>query len=481
MENSLEKIKGQQQGRQRRVHAFEDDALGHDDAVALTERLKKGRVSAKELAKAAIDRAERVDGILHAIQLRDYDYALASAHDPAQGIFSGIPTFIKDNTDVRGLPTNHGSCAFVANPAKKTGAFARQYMAQGFTLLGKSTLPEFGFNATTEFMDPKLATRNPWHTEYSCGASSGGSAALVAAGVIPIAHANDGGGSIRIPAACCGLVGLKPTRGRLVDGEAARSLPINIIGEGVVTRSVRDTAAFFAGAERYWRNPKLPELGLIEGPGSRRLKIGLVTNSIMGTPISDETRAVVTETATLLESMGHIVVETPLPVTDRFGSDFTVYWGLMTFLVSKFGKRLFSPDFDPSKLDGLTQGLAALYREKIWGTIGVLRRLRGTTRTYRDTFRDYDLILSPVLCHAPPKLGHLSPEVPFDTLLDRLEKYTGFTPYNNISGGPAISLPMGTSAEGLPIGVHFSADHGDEKTLLEIAFALEEAKPWATL
>lgn len=183
-------------------------------------------------------------------------------------------------------------------------------LSQGYICLGKSTLPEFGFNASTEPAqgDP---TRNPWNLDYSCGASSGGAAALVAAGVVPIAHANDGGGSIRIPAACCGLVGLKPTRGRVVDNDAARDLPVNIISDGVVTRSVRDTAGFLAYAESWFKNRKLPAIGHVQGPPSgRQLRIGLVLDSINGHPPTDpETRLTVEQTARYLEKLGGHIIE----------------------------------------------------------------------------------------------------------------------------------------------------------------------------
>ncbi|HCT40982.1 MAG TPA: amidase [Moraxellaceae bacterium] len=459
------------------IHAFSGDILSDLDAVGIAELLRSGAVSAREVAEAAIARAHQVESHINAIELAAFEQALATADTRTRGIFAGVPTFVKDNTDIRGLPTNHGSQAVNGRPARADGAFAQQYMDQGFVCLGKSTLPEFGFNASTEYMG-SAPTRNPWHTDYSSGASSGGSAALVAAGVVAIAHANDGGGSIRIPAAACGLIGLKPTRGRLVDSEATRSLPVNIVSEGVVTRSVRDTAHFYAGAEQSYRNRKLAPVGLVKGPGTRRLRIGLVHDSITGNATDAETRATVNATAALLESMGHDVTEMPLPITKTFASDFSIYWGMLSFLVSTFGKKIMSPDFDASKLDNLSRGLASHYKKNFLKTPMVLYRLRKSQDDYARIFDDYDLILSPVLAHTTPKIGHLSPEQDFDSLFERLLNYVSFTPLNNASGGPAISLPMGATSLGLPIAVQFSANHGDERTLLEIAYALEEAKPW---
>lgn len=460
-----------------RVHAFTDDALADHDATAIAALIRQHKLAPREVLEAAIHRALKVESSIHAIEIAVFRQSLRDASRPHHGFFAGVPTFIKDNTDIKGLPTSHGSDAVNARPAKKHGAFAQQYMAQGFVCMGKSRMPEFGLNATTEFMD-HLPTRNPWHLAYSSGASSGGSAALVAAGVVPIAHANDGGGSIRIPAACCGLVGLKPSRGRLLDSESSRSLPINIIGEGVVTRSVRDTAHFFAEAEKYYYNPKMPRMGLVEGPGSRRLRVGLVVDSITGDRTDDETRAVVQQAAALLSGMGHQIEEMPLNVRSTFAHDFGVYWGMLSFLVAKFGKRIMSPEFDAASLDDLTKGLAGLYRKNMLKTPLVLYRLKKIYQEYAQMFNNYDLILSPVLAHTTPQLGYLSPGTSFDVLFDRLMRYVSFTPLNNVAGSPAISLPMGLSRNGLPIGVHFSANHGAERSLLEIAYEIEQAQPW---
>lgn len=459
------------------VHAFGDDALADHDATAIATLIRQGEVSAREVAEAAVARARRMQPLLNAVEAENFEAALEAAQQaPQGGMFAGVPTFVKDNTDVEGLPTRQGSAAIPARPSAHTNAFAKQFLAQGFVLLGKSALPEFGFNASTEFMH-REPTRNPWHTDYSAGASSGGAAALVAAGVVPIAHANDGGGSIRIPAAACGLIGLKPTRGRHLDSEAAQSLPVNIVSEGVVTRSVRDTANFMAGLEQHWRNPALPPVGQVNGPGARRLRIGMVLDSVTG-PSDTETRETVLATARLLENLGHRVSEIPLPIGPRFADDFAVYWGLLSFLVSTFGHRVIHPGFDASQLDNLTRGLAKHWRGNVLKTPFVIRRLKKLHGEYAAHFHACDVILTPVLAHTTPLLGHLSPAQDFDELFARLRRYVAFTPLNNAAGSPAISLPMGATKTGLPIAVHFSAAHGDERTLLEIAFELEEARPW---
>jgi len=239
------------------VHAFNHaDALCHHDAVALAGQLQRGETSASALAQAAYQRLELVNPALHATVCLQEETALTQArfYDDLGNFraFQGIPGFLKDNLDLQGLPTRHGSAAMPATAKNNTSAVAQQIIDTGVVLLGKTKLPEFGLTATTEYSKSEAA-HNPWNTGHSTGGSSGGSAALVAAGVVPIAHANDGGGSIRIPAACCGLVGLKPSRGRLAMNEMAKSLPINIVSDGIVSRSVRDTAAFFALAEEHYK------------------------------------------------------------------------------------------------------------------------------------------------------------------------------------------------------------------------------------
>ena len=460
------------------VHAFSNDALADHDAVALATLLKKGDLRPRDVIEAAIARARKVNPQLNAIVADRFEQALAdTAGKPGRGFFAGVPTFIKGNTPVAGFPTTHGTATINPKPESENGPYARQYLDQGFSLLGISTLPEFGFNATTEpaHTDP---TRNPWNTAHSCGASSGGAAALVAAGVVPIAHANDGGGSIRIPAACCGLVGLKPSRGRHVWSDQAKSLPVKIIGEGVVTRSVRDTAYFHAEAEKYFRNPKLPPIGLVTGPGKERLRIGVAVDSITGYATDGPTRATVERTAALLQEMGHQVEEAPLPFQQSFIGDFVMYWGFLSFMTEKFGRKVVDPSFDPSRLDGLSQGLSAHFKKRFLKTPVFLYRLQRTYRQYASAFDKFDLMLTPVLAHTTPPLGHLSPTVPFEELLNRLIRYVSFTPMANTSGAPAISLPMGTADGNLPIGIQLSANHGMEKRLLEVAYELEQANPW---
>ena len=466
---------------QHTLHAFTDDALGTDDATALAERLQRGDISTTDATEAAIARLQRVNPTLNGLVLDTYAEARGRANNKHfEGFFAGVPSLIKDNIDLRGLPTGHGSASVGGKPMKKTSVLAKQYLAQGFNLLGKTTLPAFGFTASTE-MAHAPATRNPWHLNHSAGGSSGGSAALVAAGAVPIAHGNDGGGSIRIPAAVCGLVGLKSTRGRLVTQEAAKALPVNIISDGVLTRTVRDTANFFAEAEKYYRNSKLPAVGHVTGPGKQRLRIGLMVDSIAGDPTCPQTRAAVEATAKQLSALGHHVDVARIDLPQRFVDDFLLYWAMLAFFVSKFGRALFPQGFDGQQLDPLSQGLAGYYRQRFLKTPGMLRQLRQSQARYAEVFNQYDVVLTPVLAHTTPELGYLGADVDFDTQLERLLRYTTFTPANNASGSPGLSLPLGQADNGLPIGVQLNGRHGEERTLLELAFELEQVQPFSRL
>ncbi len=460
------------------VHAYDDELAGYD-AIGLAALIRAGELSRRDALESALKRVAVVDPALNAVQLLDEARAFAAANRPIAGPFSGVPTFIKDNTDVAGWPTGHGSEAFEAGPARRDAPMTRALRDLGLVALGKTRLPEFGFNATTEYRT-REPVRNPWHTEYSAGGSSGGSAALVAAGAVAVAHANDGGGSIRIPAAVCGLVGLKPTRGRFPLSPMERVLPVNIVGEGVLTRTVRDTAHFFAHAERRHRRASLPPVGLVEGPGTRRLRIGLVLDSPTGVRTDPQTRAAVSATAELLGRLGHDVAPITGPGDEQFAADFQLYWGLLGYLIQRFGPRLFH-GMDPSHLDGLTIGLAGYYRARARGTAAAITRLRRSRIPYERGLAGVDVVLCPVLGRTTPRIGELSPREPFDELFPRLVEYVGFTPLNNASGSPAISLPLGATDDGLPIGVQLMARDGAERTLLELAFELEAVKAFRRL
>ena len=463
-----------------RVHAFGDDALGEHDAVGLAAEVRAGRVSRAELVEAAIARTRALDEVLDGLAAERFDEAAAEASTPGEGFFGGVPTFVKDNSDVAGQPTQQGSRAYVAEPAPADGDFARMIRLVGTTVLGKTRLSEYGFSASAEFRDD-APVRNPWHTAYSSGASSAGSAAFVAGGAVPMAHANDGGGSIRIPAACTGLVGLKATRGRIPSDKANREMPVQIVHDGVVTRSVRDTAAFVRESERVYRDLKLPPVGDVTGPGRPRLRVALVTDSIGGRSTDPETLGAVEKTAALLEELGHVVERVDLPVKESFAEDFLDYWSLLALAISRTGKKMFNPGFDRRLNDNLTQGLARRATGRLWRMPVAIARLRRSHMTTARLFSVHDVVLTPTLAKTVPELGWLDPKQPYETVIERLLEWVAFTPLQNATGDPAISLPMGSTAHGLPIGVQLSAGRGYDRRLLELAYELEEAHPFARI
>ena len=453
------------------VDATSDDALGADDVMELQHRLRRGKVSARELRDAARARLASVNSELNAVVC---DVHVAPA---VTGPFAGIPSALKDNEDLAGLPTLHGSWAPADTPAKSTSPWVTQFLSLGFEPLAKTTLPEFGLTASTE-SSRFGATRNPWDTTRSVGGSSGGSAALVAAGVVPIAHANDGGGSIRIPAAACGLVGLKPSRGRIIDAPELDRLPVNLVAQGVVTRTVRDTAYYLAEAERMYRSEALPPIGMVVRPENRRLRIGLFVDAVGGIPVDPRVRDAVREAGLTLQALGHQVDEITPPVDEDFGRDFLRYWALISFFLQKAGGRLLGTDFDSSRTELLTQELSRMARQQAVRIPGSLRRLVRASREPEPVYATYDALLSPVLSTPPPLIGELGPQVPPREHIVRLRRFASFTAWQNVTGSPAMSLPLARTVDGLPIGVQVAAPLGEERRLLSLAYELEAAMPW---
>ena len=468
----------------RHVHAFGDDALGDLDAVGLAEALRARRVGRAEVVDAAIARTEAVDPALNGLAYAAFAQARAAAEEAGEatsggGFFNAVPTFVKDNVDVAGQPTMHGADAWTPRNATSHSEFTRLYLATGLLPVGKTQLSEFGFSASAEH--PRLGpVRNPWDTDYSAGASSSGSGAFVAAGVVPIAHANDGGGSIRIPASCNGLVGLKPSRGRLPLDSRLRHIPVRIVTNGVVTRSVRDTAAFYREAERIWHNHKLAPVGDVAGPGRQRLRIAVVTRSVQR-ECSPKVRELTLKSAGLLEELGHRIeyVDDP-PVPASFVDDFVLYWGFLALAQVGAGRHMFGKTFDRTRLDSLTLGLERYSARNIHRLPLAIVRLRGIRRRTAQFFGTYDALLTPTLADETPRIGYLAP-LDYQQVIDRLTDWVSFTPLQNVTGEPAISLPLAQSAEGMPVGMMLSAGLGQEALLLQLAYELEEARPWARI
>lgn len=460
--------------------AVTEDALGDDDVIGLLQRLARRDVTAAELTAAAIERAARADVKLAALAAERFDEAQAEAVEHPGGPFAGIPTAVKDMVDVRGLPTRFGSAAFAtAKPARRNDAFVDQMVDLGMTVIAKTTMPEFGFIPSTEFPNGP-PTRNPWNLDRSAGGSSGGSAAMVAAGVVPIAHAADGGGSTRIPASCCGLVGLKPSVGRLVASKNTAHQVVPVVVDGVLTRSVRDTAYYYAQAERFYLNPRLPPIGTVDRPLDRPLRVALLDHSPAPGAIDGPVRRTFESTIVLLERLGHRVTPIAAPVEYSFVDDFVGLYQFFGAATVYGGRYVWGPAFERALLTDFTEGLGREFR-RTWRRLpGLIRRLRGTRKHISERTKAYDVVLTPTVAQAPPVLGHLGMDLPYDTLMPRVMEWLQFTPLANAAGTPAISLPLGhDTATNLPIGMMFGAHFGQERTLLELALQLEEAQPWA--
>jgi amidase len=461
------------------VHAFADDALGAHDAVGLVAALHAGEVSVPEVVEAAIARAERVQADLNALVLPTYDTARAGARNPPPGFFAGVPTATKDMVDVTGEPTMHGTDAWTPQPAPADGDFIRMFGATGLLSIGRSRLSEYGFIPATAHTR-QGAVPTPWSLDHTAGGSSSGSAALVAAGVVPIAHAADGGGSIRIPAAVNGLVGLKSTRGRLAQDALTRQMPLQLVAHGVLTRSVRDTAAFFREAERIYRPLSLPPIGDLTRPGRSRLTVAVQT-AALGQAASPEVRELTLRTAALLESLGHRVEEVEAPVSPRFVADFLMYWSVLAFAVVTTGRHDHGRSWNAARLDPFALGLHGHARRRLHRLPTVLARLRAARRTAERFFGDYDVHLSPTMATQTPTVGHLDPSQGFEVVLERVREWMMLAPWQNVTGQPAISLPLATTAAGLPQGMQFTAGWGREARLIELAYELETAAPFASI
>jgi amidase len=448
------------------------------DATETAAAIRSGEVSALEAVDAAIARAEALDPQLNFLVAEDFDRARDRARQPlGDGPFAGVPYLIKDLDDFTGMPTRLGTRSTTgALPATRQSPLVDGFIAAGLNPIGKSATPEHGFLPTTEpiAFGP---TRNPWNAAHSAGGSSGGAAAATAAHVVPFAHASDGGGSIRIPASCCGLFGLKPSRGRTLAADpGAFPLPLSV--HLCVSRSVRDSAALLAAVEA--RDGSLPRVGSIEGPTSKQLRIGLLLDTATGAP-DPEVGGAITDMGNLLESLGHHVEPTAWPGPLAAMSDaFLLVWSKgAANLMAEAGQRLGRAP-GPEDVEPFSLAMAGIVAGAPEGAVDqAVAFLKSLSATYDAWLKQFDVILSPVLALPPPELGWLAPDLPVEAMAERLTRYVGYTTVYNVVGAPAMSVPGAFSANDLPIGAQFGAAVGDEATLLALAYEIEAARPWA--
>lgn len=453
------------------------DVLGDLDATGVAQRVAKKEITAQEALEAAIARAERVNGELNFMAAKAYDYGREHAAAARPGPFTGVPTLIKDLLPVAGLPSKFGCRALAQMIAPEQSPYVDALIASGLVPFGKSTTPEFGLTATTE---PLLGgpTRNPWDTNKSSGGSSGGAAVAVASRVVPIAHASDGGGSIRIPSSCNGLFGLKVSRDRTLatNGlEVGISLSVN----GAVSRSVRDTAAWLDVTEKKTGSSLAP-VGIVSGASQKRLRIGLCIPDARGRDPESDVLEAIQDAATLCRDLGHSVRDVKLPVEGAaFADAFTLAWAAIASTVVKQIKPLLGDMPLDNVFEPLTLGLADSFDNAAPDAFENALKLLGEVEArYAAMFNDIDVLLTPVLASTPPTIGEIGPNAGMEGFA-KVERYVGYTPLQNVAGAPAISVPLAWSPKsGMPIGAHFSAAKGQERTLLELAYELELARPW---
>jgi amidase len=453
------------------------------DATAMAQAIRSGQLSAVEAVETAIRRAEAMQGVLNIIVNSDFDRALDKVRAGApSGPFGGVPFLVKDLEDYKGLPTRYGSqSSRLDPPVARQKPLMDAYDRAGLIVIGKSATPEAGFLPSTEpvAFGP---TRNPWDLTRSTAGSSGGSAAAVASGVVPAGHATDGGGSIRMPASHCGLVGLKPSRGRMAGTMDERRMTDFAVQNGL-TRTVRDAAALFAVGEDTSARAQHPPVGVVTGPSKRRLRIGVLLENGLGHRPSDDVMAANDAAAKLLGDLGHHVDVAHLPYDgSQFIDDFLVLWAQEALrLYANVSKGAGRPA-DATLLEPFTLSLAEAARKSTPQMLQAAgERLAADVLAYDTWFpaHFYDVVLSPVLSTGPPLLGEYAPTVDFDVLVPRLKEYVGYTPIHNLAGAPGISVPLYWTKAGLPIGSLLSARAGNERTLLELAYELEAARPWA--
>ncbi|MEZ5926804.1 MAG: amidase [Hyphomicrobiaceae bacterium] len=462
------------------------------DGLGLAELVRQKQVTPAELLDAALVRVERYDPKIGAIVHLQADVARKRlAHLPADGPFAGVPFLLKDlGCEARDFPSSSGSRLFANEPWAYDSEIFLRMERTGLVTFGRTTSPEGGIGPATEAQVYDAPTRNPWNLGHTSGGSSGGSGSAVAAGIVPLAHGSDGGGSVRIPAACCGLVGLKPTRARLPDGPASGEGWGGMAIDGFLTRTVRDTAALLDATHGpdlgapYWPPAVAwPFLEEIKTP-PKRLKVAVSSKSFTGADTHPDCQAAVAKTANLLAHLGHEIIEAA-PKIDimRLMRAWTDVVAAGTALTVESKERAMGRKAEDHELEGVTWG-AIEHARSVRGAdyLAALNVVHGMGRKMARFLADYDVLLTPTLAEPPAKVGRFKP-VSRDFLDYRLGPngvlpYSPFTALFNATGQPAISLPLYWTADHLPVGVHFAAKFGEDALLLKLAAELEQAAPW---
>ncbi|MDG2471955.1 MAG: amidase family protein [Pseudomonadales bacterium] len=449
------------------------------DATDISHLVRQQEVKPEDFVQLASQAIARLNPALNAVNTPFFKHAdeIAKSVDTNKP-FAGVPYLIKDLSDYKGFRTAYGSRSMLNNISQKNSVYVNAVTEQGFIPLGKTNTPEHGSLPTTE----PLAfgpTLNPWNLEYSPGGSSGGSAVAVATGMVPIAHASDGGGSIRIPASNCGVFGLKVSRGRHI-GSGQGDLSFSV--RGAISRSVRDSVGHLYHTQRTDTRAPLPPINFIKHPLKRRLKIGLIVNGVEKIIPSDEVLTALDETVSLCQTLGHKVSTTAFPPSViEMGNTMLIARAntLLNYydsVAQRIGRPVDEREFEPWTLQQMA------YCQTITKTqsTNAVRHIKKMTTDVLNMHQQFDLLLMPVLATRPVKLGYLqsSKQIDFEEMIDRNKSYVSYTTVFNIAGSPAMSVPLHWTHDEIPIGSQFAANVGQEAMLLGLAYELETAKPW---
>lgn len=455
------------------MSAVEAVRLGKLDAHEQAGLLRTKAVSPAELVEAAIIRIELLDPTINAVSYRAFEYARHQAlrAHPDRGPFSGVPYLLKDSLHYPGMPARAASRSIGEAPPAEASQYVRRLDRAGLIPVGKSSMAEFGLLVSNEPLRYG-PTNNPWDLARSPGGSSGGAAAAVAAGMVPWAHGSDAAGSIRVPAAVCGLVGFKPSRGAHVRARGVHWLDDMLCSDGMIARSVRDVAASFALVT------PLPSASVARFP-KRRLHIKLVMQGLNGASPEPEVADALHRTAELCVSLGHVVEEAEQPPANAALLDdlLDVLW---PFLGLEAVERCLTAGQVPEKVlepwaIALAQRCGRNTPDSLENALGAFER---ACRANFELLDGFDVLLSPTVAQLPVATGALAPTVPYDCLARRFAQFSPYTPLQNLAGTPAISLPLFASREGLPIGAMFAAHRHKDELLLALALELEAALPW---
>lgn len=478
------------------------------DGLGLAELIRSGEVTAADVIEAAIERIEERNPAINAVIWKLYDRARASvSRKPLEGPFAGVPFLLKDlGLAYRGAPLTNGSRSLVDYVPNFNGTLADRYEAAGLVVLGKTNVPEFGLSPVTE---PELhgQTNNPWDLDLSCGGSSGGAAAAVAAGMVPMAHASDGGGSIRIPASLTGLFGLKPTRGRTPAGPVMGESWFGLSSAHAVTRTVRDSAALLdathgpePGDPYAAPTPTRRFLEEVATPPGK-LSIALATEPILGTQTDDSCRWAVHEAGRLLESLGHHISYVEVPVEREAWTEafLTLGAGEAAVLLDMTAELAGKESPDPADYELVTWVLGAVGRKLSAGDMAkAMIEIRSAGRAMARFHEQFDILVTPTLGRPAIAHGELAPNLAeralltslrrapvgpalmsvYHRLADKVTEPIPNTPLFNMTGQPAMSVPLYWTDGGLPVGVQFVASFGEDGLLFRVASQLEQAQPW---